>query len=159
MQGVTSMSRLDAARRTVGTGLIALALGAGTLAQQQERNQPSPAAISATADGQPQDAEFAKLVKEWTTSPEFMSPLVDHLPVAPGVPTPKDVLGYYSGTPKKLTHNADLLKYYRALEAKSPRVKVLSIGTSDENRELAIVFVGSEESIRQLDQERQALAQ
>ncbi len=154
------MSRLDAARRTVGTGLIALALaGAATLAQQQDRNQPSPAVLSATPDGQPQDAEFAKLVKEWTTSPEFMSPLVDHLPVAPGVPTPKDVLGYYVGTPKKLTHNADLLKYYRALEAKSPRVKVLSIGTSDENRELAIVFVGSQESIRQLDQERQALAQ
>jgi len=141
------MSRLDAARRTVGTGVIALALaGAAVLAQQQNGNQE-------------QDAEFAKLVKEWTTSPEFMSPLVDHLPVAPGVPTPKDVLGYYVGTPKKLTHNADLLKYYRALEAKTSRVKVLSIGTSDENRELAIVFVGSEESIRQLDQERQALAQ
>ncbi len=141
------MSRLDAARRTVGTGVIALALaGAAVLAQQQNGNQE-------------QDAEFAKLVKEWTTSPEFMSPLVDHLPLAPGVPTPKDVLGYYVGTPKKLTHNADLLKYYRALEAKTSRVKVLSIGTSDENRELAIVFVGSEESIRQLDQERQALAQ
>ena len=29
---------------------------------------------------QPQDEDFAKLVKEWTTKPEFMSPLVDHLP-------------------------------------------------------------------------------
>ena len=42
-------------------------------------------------------------------APEFMSPLVDHLPKAAGVPTPKDVLGYYVGAPKKLTHVADLL--------------------------------------------------
>ena len=32
---------------------------------------------------QPQDEEFARLVKEWTTRPEFISPLVDHLPKAP----------------------------------------------------------------------------
>src|SRR5689334_5610340 len=137
------MARPSARRRLTGIGLILLLA----------------TSLGAQAPAQQQDPEFAKLVKEWTTGPEFISPLVDHLPVAAGVPTTKDVLGYYVGTPKKLTHNADLLKYYRALEAKSPRVKVLSIGTSDENRELAIVFVGSEESIRQLDQERQALAQ
>ncbi len=64
---------------------------------------------------QPQDSDYARLVKEWTTKPEFMSPLVDHLPKAAGIPTPKDVLGYYVGAPKKLTHTADLLRYYRAL--------------------------------------------
>jgi hypothetical protein len=157
------MSRLKAARRILGTGLIALWLGGVALsAQQQERHSPVPAPgqpATAAAGGQPQDAEFAKLVKEWTTGPEFSSPLVDHLPVAPGVPSPKEVLGYHVGTPKKLTHNADLLKYYRALEAKSPRVKVMSIGSSDESRELAVVAIGSEESIRQLDQNRQYLAQ
>ena len=53
------------------------------------------AAALAQASSQPQDEEFARLVKEWTTMPEFMSPLVDHLPKAAGVPSPKDVLGYY----------------------------------------------------------------
>ncbi len=53
------------------------------------------------------DEDYARLVKEWTTKTEFMSPLVDHLPKADGVPSPKDVLGYYIGTPKKLTHVAD----------------------------------------------------
>ena len=57
------------------------------------------------------DEEYARLVKEWTTSPEFMSPLVDHLPKVPGVPTTKDVLGYYAGAPKKLTKVAELGKY------------------------------------------------
>ena len=48
-----------------------------------------------------------------------MSPLVDHLPKVPGVPTTKDVLGYYAGAPKKLTRGAELGKYYRALAAAS----------------------------------------
>ena len=32
-----------------------------------------------------------------------MSPLVDQLPIVKGIPTPKDVLGYYIGNPKRLT--------------------------------------------------------
>jgi hypothetical protein len=74
-------------------------------------------AALAQAKPQAQDEEYARLVKEWTTQPEFMSPLVDHLPKAAGVPTPKDVLGYYAGAPKKLTRVADLSRYYRALAA------------------------------------------
>ncbi len=38
------------------------------------------AAALAQSSPQPQDEDFAKLVKEWTTMPEFLSPLVDHLP-------------------------------------------------------------------------------
>src|SRR4051794_4503339 len=84
------------------------------------------AAAFAQLKPQAQDEDYAKLVKEWTTRPEFMSPLVDHLPKAAGIPTPKDVLGYYVGAPKHLTHVADISRYYRALAAASPRVKVLS---------------------------------
>ena len=105
------------------------------------------------------DDEFAKSVKEWTTRPEFISPLVDHLPKSSAVPSPKDVLGYYPGAPKKLTYYADMLKYYHALAAKSPRAKVIDIGKTDEGREAVIVFVGSEESIRDLETERGYLAQ
>ena len=105
------------------------------------------------------DEEFARLVKEWTTRPDFMSPLVDHLPKVAGIPSPKDVLGHYIGEPKKLTYYADILTYYRALAAKSPRVKVLTIGKTDEGRELVVVFVGSEESIKNLEQYRTYLGQ
>ena len=34
---------------------------------------------------------------------------------SPGIPSPKDVLGYHIGAPRKLTYYADILKYYRAL--------------------------------------------
>jgi hypothetical protein len=109
------------------------------------------AAALAQASSQPQDEEFAKLVKEWTTMPEFMSPLVDHLPKADGVPSPRDVLGYYPGMPKKLTHVADLNRYYRALAAASKRVKVFSVGTTDEGRECLVTAVSDEDTIRNLD--------
>jgi hypothetical protein len=111
----------------------------------------SLAIAAAALAQQPQDADYARLVKEWTTRPEFMSPLVDHLPKVAGVPTPKDVLGYYVGAPKKLTHVADLLRYYRALAAASKRVKVLPVGQTDEGREQVIVAIADEETIRNLD--------
>ncbi len=108
---------------------------------------------------QPQDEEFARLVKEWTTLPEFMSPLVDHLPKVDGVPSPKDILGYHVGTPQKLTYYADILKYYRALASKSPRVKVLPIGKTHEGRENVVIVLGSDETIANLDTYRGYLGQ
>jgi hypothetical protein len=114
---------------------------------------------AATSSQQSDDPEFARLVKEWTTRPEFISPLVDHLPKIPGVPSPKDVLGHHVGEPKKLTYYTDILKYYNAIAAASPRVKVLPIGKSNEGRELVVVFVGSEDSIRNLETYRGDLAQ
>src|SRR5437899_1214154 len=105
------------------------------------------------------DPDFARAVKEWTTRPEFSSPLVDHLPKLAGIPSPKDILGHHIGEPKKLTYYADILKYYRALAAATPRVKVMSIGASNEGRDLVVVFIGSDESITNLETYRGYLAQ
>src|SRR5215470_13232078 len=105
------------------------------------------------------DPEFARLVHDWTTRPDFISPLVDHLPKVDGIPSPKDLLGYYIGQPQKLTYYGDILRYYRALAAASPRVKVLPIGKSNEGRELVVVFVGSDESIANLETYRRDLVQ
>jgi Zinc carboxypeptidase len=109
--------------------------------------------VAALAQPKPQaqDEEYARLVKEWTTMPEFMSPLVDHLPKAEGIPTTKDVLGYYAGAPKKLTRVADLNKYYRALAAASKRVKLIPAGATDEGRECMVIAISDEETIRDLD--------
>src|SRR3954452_18844538 len=106
------------------------------------------AGLVLTQTKQPQHEEVARVVKEWTTRPEFMSPLVDHLPKVQGVPSPKDVLGYYIGAPKKLTRTAEIGKYYRALAAASKRVKVLTTGTTDEGRECLIAVISDEETIR-----------
>src|SRR6185295_8796360 len=117
------------------------------------------AATSASAKGpQAMDADFAKAVREWTTRPEFLSPLVDHLPQGGAVPSPRDVLGHHVGQPKTLTYTKDLYRYYRALAAKSPRVKMLEIGRTDEGRECLVVFVSSEANIRALESHRGSLA-
>ena len=122
-------------------------------------SMPAQQMVTETRDSsQPQDEEFAKLVAEWTTAPSYLSPLVDHLPKVQGIPSPKDVLGHHIGAPATLTYYADILKYYRALAAATPRVKVETIGTSDEDRELVVVWVSSDENMRTLQRNRDNLA-
>jgi hypothetical protein len=122
-------------------------------------SMPAQQMVTETRDAaQAQDEDFAKAVKEWTTGPEFISPLVDHLPKVPGIPSPKDVLGYHIGAPHTLTYYADIVRYYRALAAASPRVKVETIGRSDEDRELVVVWISSDENTRNLQKNRDNLA-
>lgn len=101
------------------------------------------------------DEEFAKVVKEWTTKPEFLTPLVDHLPTKAGVPTPKAILGYHIGTPKKLTYTADQQRFFRALEGALPgRIKTMVAGKSEEGRDILVVFISSEANIKNLETNR-----
>ncbi|MFN2326291.1 MAG: M14 family zinc carboxypeptidase, partial [Gemmatimonadales bacterium] len=99
------------------------------------------------------------IYREWLPNPRLGSPLVDHLPLVPGIPTPKDVLGYHIGAPKTLTYYADQLRYYRALAAATPRVRVETIGRSDEGRELVVVWVTSDANMAALDRNRANLKQ
>jgi hypothetical protein len=115
------------------------------------------AAVGTRDPAQTQDTAFARLYTQWTGKPKFGSPLVDHLPLVPGIPTPKDVLGYYIGQPRTLTYYADQLKYYRALAAATPRVRVETIGRSDEGRELVVVWVSSDANMAKLQQNRDQL--
>jgi hypothetical protein len=122
-------------------------------------SMPAQQMVTETRDpAQLQDDDFAKSVAEWTTAPYYGSPLVDHLPKVTGIPSPKDVLGYHVGAPAKLTYYADILKYYRALAAATPRVKIESIGRSDEDRELVVVWVSSDENMKMLQRNRSNLA-
>src|SRR6188508_2259914 len=145
--------KVQDARRAV-SGLLVMA-GVLCLAI----SMPAQQMVTDTRDSsQQQDEEFAKLVAEWTTAPYYLSPLVDHLPKVKGIPSPKDVLGHHVGAPATLTYYADILKYYRALAAATPRVKVETIGKSDEDRELVVVWVSSDENIRTLQHNRDNLA-
>ena len=95
-------------------------------------------------------------MKKATTKPEFLSPLVDHLPKKAGVPTPKDVLGYHIGTEKKLTYVADQQRYFRALEKALPgRVKTEVTGKTEEGRDIMVVYVTSEANLKNLEANRQ----
>ena len=105
------------------------------------------------------DEDFAERVREWTTAPEFLSPLVDHLPVVDGVPSPKDVLGHHAGAERELTYYAELMEYYGALADASPRVTLMPIGETDEGREMVVVAIASEETLADLERYREYLGQ
>ena len=108
--------------------------------------------------GQPIDEEYTQKIREYTTEPFFNSPLTDYLPASKTVPTPKAVLGDVSGAPGILPYAEDVYRYMRMLEKASPRVKVFSIGKTEEGREMIAVAVADEKLLAKLDENRARLA-
>jgi hypothetical protein len=104
------------------------------------------------------DAEYTRKIKEYTTEPFFTSPLVDYLPASKSVPTPKEVLGDVAGAPGKLPYAEEVYQYMRLLEKASPRVKVYSIGRTEEGREMIAVAVASEAIMARLPENSSRLA-
>src|SRR4030095_12450757 len=147
------MSVEEPARRRASGLIVAFAVLAAVIPM------PAQQMVTETRDpSQSQDEEFATTVAEWTTEPYYLSPLVDHLPKVKGIPSPKDVLGHHIGAPATLTYYADILKYYHALASATPRVKVETIGKSDEERDLVVVWVSSDENMKNLQRNRDNLA-
>src|ERR1022692_4201228 len=107
---------------------------------------------------QPVDEEYTKKIREYTTEPFFNSPLTDYLPASKTVPTPKAVLGDVAGAPGILPYSHEVYRYMRMLEAASPRVKVFSIGKTEEGREMIAVAVADERLLAKLDENRARLA-
>ena len=133
---------------------LVLAFAFATLSVQAQTNTT----IKPQRDpNQPIDEEYTKKIKEYTTQPFFNSPLTDYLPASKNVPTPKAVLGDVAGAPGKLPYAEEVYKYMRMLEKASPRVKVFSIGTTEEGREMIAVAVSSEANIAQIETNRSRL--
>jgi hypothetical protein len=105
----------------------------------------------AAAAPQPLDEEYTAKIKEYTTEKYFTTELVDHLPASATVPSPEKVLGYVIGAPNKLTYSKDIYRYYRALAAATPRVKVFTTGKTEEGREFMLVAVSDDANIKNLD--------
>jgi hypothetical protein len=107
---------------------------------------------------QPIDAEYTKKILEYTTQTFFASPLVDYLPASKTVPTPQAALGDIAGAPGILPYSKQVYEYMRMLEKTSPRVKVYSIGRTEEGREMIAVAVSSETNLAHLEENRARLA-
>ena len=151
--------------------LFVLALIAPVAAQQPSkngsRNGKSPRAMTsadlATAKpgrdpNQPIDEEYTKKIKEYTTETFFLSPLIDYMPASKTVPTPKAILGDIAGAPGKLPYSKEVHDYMRLLAKSTPRVKVYSIGTTEEGKEMIAVAVASEALMAKLDANKADLA-
>ena len=99
---------------------------------------------------QPVDQAYTAKIQQYTTDPSFNSPLTDYLPAAPGIPTPEAVLGDIAGAPNMLPHSKEVYAYFRLLASKSPRVKVYTIGKTEEGRDMIAVAVADESLLADL---------
>ncbi len=149
--------------------LAVLCLTAPVAAQQkpapkapQKSTKSAPVDLATAKPGrdpnQPVDEEYTAKIKEYTTETFFNSPLTDYLPASKTVPTPKAVLGDIAGAPGKLPYSREVDDYMRRLEKATPRVKVYSIGKTEEGREMLAVAVASEALMKNLDADKADLA-
>lgn len=116
-----------------------------------------PAAFERSPD-QPVDEGYTARIRETTTDPRFNSPLTDYLPASDTVPTPHAVLGDIAGAPDMLPHVADIHRYFRQLADASPRVEVVTIGTSEEGREMLAVALSSQANLARRQENDRLLA-
>jgi hypothetical protein len=74
--------------------------------------------------------------------------------LAQDVPRPAAVFGFEPGADFRIADYSQMLEYYRQLDAASDRVQLVEIGKSVLGRPLLLLFISSEENMRQLDRWR-----
>ncbi len=120
----------------------------------------SAAAAFSTDTAAPDTPEpgSVEAIAKATGDPRFLSPWVSYLPQSKGIPSPTAFFGRILGARGEFVDSAKAQSYCRALAAASPRVRVFSIGRSEEGREILMVAVADENGIRDLDRLKAATA-
>src|SRR5690348_15652939 len=97
---------------------------------------------------QKQDEEYTKLIQQYLQDPRISTELVDHMPASETVPSPLKFLHRIPGTPGELTYAKDIELYYEALAKASPRARFWKIGQTEEGRDIVILAISDEQTIR-----------
>jgi Zinc carboxypeptidase len=113
--------------------------------------------IDSAAPDVPEPGSVEAIAKA-TGDPRFLSPWVSYTPQSHSVPSPMVFLGRIAGAPGEFVDTAKAHEYCRALAATSPRVRVISIGRSEEGREILMIAVADEAGIRDVDRLKAATA-
>jgi hypothetical protein len=103
------------------------------------------------------EAGSVEEIAKATTEAQFLSPWVSYIPVSAQLPSPRGFYGRMMGAPGELVDSAKAYAYCRALAA-SPRVRVFTIGKSEEGRDILLLAVTDEKGIASLDRLKQATA-
>jgi hypothetical protein len=120
---------------------------------------PSVALDAQAPAAQRIDAEYTAKIKEYVQDPRISTELVDYLPASDTVPTPLKFHGRIVGTPGELTYAKDIHRYFEALAKASPRARYWTIGKSEEGRDMALLAIADEATIKQLDKYKGMLQQ
>jgi Zinc carboxypeptidase len=137
-----------------GVALIVLSFGSGI----------APAAVSAqrAAPARPpqkMDDEYGKLIKQHLQDPRITTELVDHMPASDTVPSPLKFFGRIPGTPGELTYAKDIYRYYEALAKASPRARYWKVGTTEEGRDIVLLAIADEATIKSIEKYRDMLGE
>jgi len=122
---------------------------------------PAPAAPPVVADlFAPDKAEpgSVEAIAKFTTEPRFGNPWVAYVPDSATVVSPSEYLGHVVGAAGELSSTARIYGYFRKLAETSPRVRVETIGRSEEGREIILAAVADEAGIRDLVKLKAAVA-
>ena len=116
-----------------------------SIAAAQAPDSPEPGSIEAIAAA--------------TTDPHFVSPLVSYMPQSATVPSPQKFFGRIMGATGELVGTEKAYSYAHALAAATPRVRVFTIGRSEEGREILLLAIADESGIREVDRLKAATAE
>ena len=107
------------------------------------------------------DTEYTNRILANTPDKRILTELVDHMPLPADsrVPSPLAFFGYIPGENGKLTYHKDIVRYLTALQQASPRVKLWTIGKTEEGRDMVAVAIADEETIKNLQHYKDITAQ
>jgi Zinc carboxypeptidase len=104
------------------------------------------------------EAGSVEAIAKATTEPRFSSPWVAYVPASATVPSPEAFFGRIAGAPGELVNSTQAYAYCRALAKASPRVKVFTIGRSEEGRDIVLLAIADESGIENLESLKAATA-
>jgi hypothetical protein len=115
----------------------------------------------ASASRQRLDEEYTKRILASTPDKRILTELVDHMPLPADakVPSPLKFLGYIPGENGMLTYHRDIVRYLEALQQASPRVKLWTIGKTEEGRDMVACAIADEATIKNLQRYKNVTAQ
>jgi len=129
-------------RRMISSAFALMALALPAIGGAQAVPKATP---------QRMDSAYTAKIHEYLQDPRITTELVDHLPASSTVPTPLKFLGRIVGTPGELTHARDIQRYMEAIAKASPRAKFWTIGKTEEGRDMVLLAIADEQTIKQLD--------
>jgi hypothetical protein len=112
---------------------------------------------SSLAAQQP-DTVYARRVREYTTDARFLPSAVASLPLSRTIPSPRAHFGSVIGAPGVMHHTEEIYGYFRALARATPRVRVETVGKTEEGRDIVLVVIADSATLQATDGYRAALA-
>lgn len=133
--------------------LLVLAWSSGVLLTggRAEAQLQSPLSLETKIAPDTAEPGSVEAIHNASGEPGFLSPWVSYLPASKDVPSPTAIWGRIPGQPGELANSAKTYAYCQALAAASPRVRMFTIGRSEEGRDIVLLAIADEAGIRDLD--------